>query len=159
MKVNNTEIGGSKELKQYLNQIYFDKSTSYQSKIIGIILISAGIVFLYNPTITNVKIGVTAILIGILMFFLITEKSTPLGIDVKITTFIILWVLAMFFITGSVNLDTFFILIVLGILITRELTDEFLTVHLKKRMALLISMFLMIYIVFIAEKIISFLNI
>jgi len=160
MKVNQIEIGGIKELKRYLDQIYFDKSTSYQSKIIGIILILTGIVLLYNnPIILNIKIGVTAILIGTVMIFLITEKNTSMSIDIKITIFITAWILIMFYITGSLNLEIFFIMIFLGVLIIKELTDEFLTIHLKKRLTLLISMFFIIFLIIIGERIISFLGI
>ena len=157
--VNKSDAGGIQELKQLLDQYYFDKSLSYKSKIIGVLLISGGIISFFKPLQLDIKISTTLILIGVFMLFLIMEKSTIFSIDVKITIFIISWVLLMFYITRGLNIDTFFILIVLGILIIKELMDEFITIHLKKRMNLLICMFLIIYLAYISEKIISFLNI
>jgi len=48
-----------------------------RAKIIGVILITIGAVFLINPTSLNIKIGFIAIFTGILMIFMITEKSMP----------------------------------------------------------------------------------
>lgn len=45
-------------------------------KIIGIILIIIGLGFFLDPTSLNMKIGFASILIGILMIFIITKKST-----------------------------------------------------------------------------------
>jgi len=45
-------------------------------KIIGIILIIIGLGFFLDPTSLNIKIGFASILIGILMVFIITKKST-----------------------------------------------------------------------------------
>ncbi|MCK4349178.1 MAG: hypothetical protein KAW47_11245 [Thermoplasmatales archaeon] len=48
-----------------------------KAKIIGIILIAIGIVFLLNSTSLYIKIGFTSILIGIFMIFMVTERSVP----------------------------------------------------------------------------------
>ena len=48
-----------------------------KAKIIGIILIAIGIVFLLNSTSLYIKIGFASILIGIFMIFMITERSIP----------------------------------------------------------------------------------
>ena len=152
--------GGFKKLKRYLERIYFDKPISYQSNIFGTILVLIGIVFLYNPTPINIKIGITSILIGTLMIFIITGKITTKGIsDVQITLIMTTWVLVMFFITGDARLEMFFILIVLGVLMVKELTDEFTTVHLRNRMSVLIFGFLIIFFTIMIQKIINFLNI
>lgn len=59
-------------------KIYFSINQPHiRAKIIGIILIIIGIVFLFNPIPLYIKIGFTSILIGIFMIFMITEKSIP----------------------------------------------------------------------------------
>lgn len=45
------------------------------TKIIGIILITIGLVFFLEPTSLNIKIGFSSILIGILIIFITTQKS------------------------------------------------------------------------------------
>jgi len=47
------------------------------AKIIGIILIIVGLIFLINPTIFFIKLSFAAILIGIFMILLITEQTVP----------------------------------------------------------------------------------
>ena len=151
--------GGFKKLKRHLDRIYFDKPASYQSNILGIILIIIGIIFLYNPTPHHLKIGGASILIGIFMIFIITGKTTAKGItDIQITLIITAWILVMFYITGitgKANLEMFFILIFIGFLIVKELTYEFTAVHVKNRMNVFISMFIIVFIVIITKKIIS----
>jgi len=156
IKFNNFENGGIKELKSYLNQFYFDKSTSYKTRILGIILICFGIISFYKSFFIDIRFGITLILIGGFMIFLISEKSTPISIDFKITLFLTSWVLIMYFLTGRLKFEIYIISIFLGILIIKELSDEFITKTLKKRITILILIFLAIYILFILEKIISF---
>ena len=47
------------------------------AKIIGIILIILGIIFILNSNSLNLKIGFASILIGIFMIIMITKKSIP----------------------------------------------------------------------------------
>lgn len=75
----------------------------------------------------------------------------------KITLFIILWIIIMLFITGDAALEMFFILIFLGLIIAKELTDRYTVAHLKIRMNLFVLVFLLVFIVFMGKKIISFL--
>ena len=146
-------------MRRYLDRIYFDKPASYQSRIIGIILLIVGIIFLYNPTLLNIKIGATSILIGLFMIFLMTGETTTKGIsDAQITLVISVWMLVMFLITGmsgTANLEIFFILVLIGFLIVKEITYEFTAAHLKNRMNVFIFLFLIAFIVLIAKKIIS----
>ena len=48
-----------------------------RAKIVGLILVVIGTVFLFNPNPLNQKIAFTSILIGIFMIFMITERSIP----------------------------------------------------------------------------------
>ena len=44
------------------------------------------------------------------------------------------WILIVLIITGDANLEIFFVMIFIGVLIIRELTDVFTTSNLKDRM-------------------------
>jgi len=77
----------------------------------------------------------------------------------KITLVISVWILFIFVITDDSNLEIFFILIFIGVLIVRELTDIFTTSDLKDRMNLFIYIFLIIFIIIVGRKIIEILNV
>jgi len=76
----------------------------------------------------------------------------------KITLVIALWILVALFITGNANLEIFFILIFIGVLIARELVDVFATINLKDRMNMFIYIFIIVFIVIVGKKIISILG-
>lgn len=147
---------GAKKLKTHFSIKNLDIGT----KLIGLLFTTMGFVFLFNPIDLYGKIGVTLIIIGIFMIFLIKETRKTKDINGSYITLALgIWVLLMFFVTGSGRLETFFILIVLGVLMAKELTDEFTTVYLKKRLNILIFVFLIVFIVVMGERIISFLSI
>jgi len=53
------------------------KQPHVRAKIIGVILIVTGIVFLFSDSSLYIKLGFSSILIGIFMIFMITERSIP----------------------------------------------------------------------------------
>ena len=77
----------------------------------------------------------------------------------KITLVIASWILVVLLITGDANLEIFFILIFIGVLIIRELTDVFTTTNLKDRMNMFIYIFLIVFMVIVGKKIISIISI
>ena len=156
---------------------YFSKSHPYfREKTIGILLMliglgflinsllleTRGIGFLYSSIIVNAKIGASLIIIGIFLTFIIPvpKERTSKGISSKqMTLAIIGWILVIFFITVDIDFDIFLILLIIGILIIKELADEFISNQLKNRMKILSFAFLMIFIITIGQKIISILTI
>ena len=80
-------------------------------------------------------------------------------LSVKITLVVTAWILVVLFLTGQENLEIFFILIFIGVLIVRELIDVFSTVNLKDRMSVFIYIFLVIFIFIVGQKIINILGI
>ena len=80
-------------------------------------------------------------------------------ISEKITLIVATWTLIVLFITGNNNLEIFLILIFIGILIVRELSDIFTTINLKDRMNIFIYIFALIFIVIVGKKIINILGI
>ena len=77
----------------------------------------------------------------------------------KITLIIMAWILVVLCITGDANLEIFFILIFIGVLIVRLLTDVFTTSNLKERMDMFIYIFIIIFIVIVGKNIINILGI
>jgi hypothetical protein len=77
----------------------------------------------------------------------------------KLTLIITLWIIFVMLITGEANLEIFFILIFIGVLIIRELSDVFTSDDLKGRMNLFIYFFLMIFMVIVGRKIMTILSI
>ena len=58
-------------MKQYISI----NQSHIRAKILGVILVVLGVIFLFNPNSLNIKIGFIAIFTGIFMIFMITEKS------------------------------------------------------------------------------------
>ena len=77
----------------------------------------------------------------------------------KITLFVAVWIIVALFITGNADLEIFFVLIFVGMLIVKEFTDRFTTVHIRHRMNVFIYVFAIVFIVIIGKKIISLLDI
>ena len=77
----------------------------------------------------------------------------------KITLIIAIWVLLVLLITGDASLEIFFVLIFIGVLIVRELTDVFTTTDFKERMNIFIYIFIIVFIVIVGKKIINILGI
>lgn len=77
----------------------------------------------------------------------------------KLTIIITFWIVLVLFITGTANLEIFFILIFIGVLIVRELSDVFTTTNLKDRMNLFIYFFIFIFMIIVGQKILSILHI
>jgi ribosomal protein S27E len=148
-----------------------------QSNIFELIIILLGLTYLINPTLYNIKIAFTLILIGSIMIFFISyqhhkkHKQTRKivqtthvirymfhSISDRIALILIIWILLLFIITTASQLEIFFILIFIGFLITRELTDNLTTTPIKKYLDGYIIIFLLAYIFIISEKIINILN-
>ena len=77
----------------------------------------------------------------------------------KITLIIAAWITLLLFITKDTDLEIFFILIFIGVLIVRELTDIFTPINIKDRINIFIYTFIIIFIVIIGKKIITILGI
>jgi hypothetical protein len=159
VRINHRMTTGIKELKQYLHEIYSDKSVSYKSSILGIILFTLGILVFLIPLGLDNKIGLSLLFTGFFIVLFITENNISTAFDRFFILIIILWVWIVFFITDSVSVDIFIFLLLLGILISLELTAKFLTSSLKKRLILMSGILCIVYVLFLAEKVISYLNI
>ena len=80
-------------------------------------------------------------------------------ISEKIILAITVWIVIIIFTTADVELELFFTLVLIGILIIKELTDIFTTRRFKFKINFLIFIFLSIYIVIITQKLINILDI
>jgi ribosomal protein S27E len=85
----------------------------------------------------------------------------------KITLGKIIWILSLFFITvtilslffiaptSDINIETLFISILIGIMLSKELADEFIPNHLKKKVNIIMAGFIIIFLLIVANKIID----
>jgi len=88
----------------------------------------------------------------------VPEKITPGKIIwMLLEFFVIVTILFLFFVTatGDINIGLFFVLIFIGIVVLKELTDEFTPDHLKKKINILISGLLVIFFLIVINEIIS----
>jgi hypothetical protein len=77
----------------------------------------------------------------------------------KITLFVAMWIIVALFITGDADIEVFLIVVLVGMLITKEFTDRFTTVLIRHRMNIFILVFIIVFIALVGKKIISLLNI
>jgi len=142
-------------LKRYLEKTSFHKTNNYYGKIIGIILIIIGILFLFLPFSFNLKICTTLIFIGIIIILMVNEKKTPQGIDDKQLTLIIIflaWIVLI--ITINADFDVYFILIAIGIFAIKEFLNKYLNPFLQKRLDLLSYVLLIFFVIIVVKRII-----
>jgi len=76
-------------------------------------------------------------------------------ISEKITLFIAAWVIVMLFAIGDADIEIFFVLTLIGLLIAKELTNRFTVSQLKNRINIFIFVFLIAFIAFVGKRIIS----
>lgn len=80
-------------------------------------------------------------------------------ISEKITLFIAAWMVFILIITIDVKFEIFFILIFIGFLTVKVFADRFILTRLKNRMNIFVFVFLIVFMIIIGKKIISFLSI
>jgi hypothetical protein len=151
--------GGSTDLKLFVEKSFFDKPISFQSNIIGIILIVTGIVYFYNPTSLNVRIGITSILIGIFMVSLITGKKTIKKItDTQYAIIIItlIFLILVFTVIMHLNWEVFIILIFICLLIIKEIFSGYTTPCINERLNIFIIFFIIAFILIVVNKVMDF---
>jgi len=76
----------------------------------------------------------------------------------KIALVIALWILIALLITKDTDFELFFVIVFIGLLIIRALTDVFITTTLKHRMNIIIYIFIIFFAVIVGNKIITILN-
>ena len=71
--------------------------------------------------------------------------------------FITVTILSLFFIaaTGDINIGTLLIPMIIGIMLSKELADEFIPNHLKKKVNIIMAGFIIIFLLIVANKIID----
>jgi len=148
-------------LRRHLSNFSFD-TLYYSNTLVGILLIIVGIIFLFNLTNLNIKIGTSLILIGIMliMFFNIHEQTIKKSYTGK-EVFIIftLWLFVSLLITYNIDADIFLIIVILGIIVLREFLSGSVCPRLEKRLNMLFYGLLILFILIIGKRIINILNI
>ena len=148
-------------MRKYINEFSFN-TLYYRNLSIGILIIVVGAIFLLNFKNLNIKIGVSLIFIGFLliMFFNVNEKTIEKSFSGQEIFFLFTcWLFLSLMITYNVDADIFFIMIILGIIIMRELLFESVPGRLEKRMNLVFYGLVILFIFIILQRIINILDI
>ena len=145
-----------KVLERNSHKVFFDKSESFITKMIGVFLFSIGIFLFSYPLGVDNKIGLTFVFIGIFFILFFPKERTHLNIEFYLFFFLIGWLLIMTVLTNGLDFDTFFFSIVLGLLIVKEFANGYLTESLKKKLSILTLVFFSLSMILVAEKVISF---
>ncbi len=160
------------------------KKTIINNPIESLIII-IGLLFFIVPTLESIKIAITLVLIGsILLLFpttttkTLTKKTPPpphqtrinaiktqlidiknrLSIQETISILLIIWILFLFMITTTQQLDIYFILIFIGFLLTKELASNILPQKTQSHLTIYILIFLIAYIYLIIQKVLETMN-
>lgn len=83
----------------------------------------------------------------------------PFDISEKIAILLILWIVFIYMVTGLNDIDIFFIFVYLGILFMKVFSTEYISSQLKKRINVFTVAFLFIFIIIIARRILTIVNI
>jgi DNA-directed RNA polymerase subunit RPC12/RpoP len=174
-KIEDTKRKGHQTDKKIKQRPIWYQQPKGRAKVIGLTLIAISLILLFNPTDLSIKISITLSFIGALLFLLISEEKIilptesttsstflekyKLVISEKIVLLIIAITLLLFLVTRPENIEIFLVLLYLSLLIIKELIDEFTPVHVKKRLNIFIVVFFIIFIIIIAERIITILDI
>ena len=75
----------------------------------------------------------------------------------KLALVIAFWILIVLLITKDTDLELFFVLIFIGVLIVRALAEVFIPTSLKFRLNLIIYLFIIVFIVIVGSKIMAIL--
>lgn len=162
----NLKMRGRKKHDKELVAYYQQKKSFNPQDVFGLIIIAIGFCFFINSifleitgfglifgsVLLNVKIGIMFTLVGFFFIYIYyvteTEVKKETILDARKLAFaIIIWVIAIFFITLGVNLDIYLILIFIGILTIKELAEEFIDYQLKIKMKYLSYITLIIFFV------------
>jgi hypothetical protein len=140
-----------KDLKTYKHK------TLHTSRLLGILFITIGIFFILTSYNMLIKTGIILILLGLFLNFLTTKKRQTSEIfDIKIIQIIFVWTTIVFIITINVNAEILYILTFLGILIIKEITDQYTSAHFKNRLNIFIFSFFLFFTFVVVKRIINF---
>jgi hypothetical protein len=84
-------------------------------------------------------------------------KYISSSLSIKIALVLIVWTLLLYNITGENQVEIFFILVFIGFIIVRELTENHSTISIKHRLDGFIIIFFLAYAILVSEKIINIL--
>jgi hypothetical protein len=122
------------------------KKIIFSNKNIWLLIILLGVIIFNYPSTFFMKMGITYIIIGILLYFLTKKETFYLNSwDDKSLLFMIAWVIIIFFFSWNLDVYLFIIITILGILIIEELLEKFTTIHFKRRFYILITFFVLLY--------------
>ena len=138
------------------------KHTTYQFlsvKTIGILFIIGGLFIISRIISGTQKLGIILALIGVIFTFFISIKHPLMNDnDLFIALALNIWIIASYFITFQADSQFLFIFILVGFLIITELSQEYISKNFQKRLNILLFFSFMVFLLIIAEKIVTILR-
>ena len=146
-------------MKQSKETISGNKTNQFYGKIIGIILILLGIIFIYTTFSVHLKVSASLILIGFVVVLMTTKEDTEKTINnIQLILIIILITLIVWLVTINVDFDIFIIIMLISIIALKELLEKFLSIRLQKRMNILFYLLFIPLAIIFVQRIINILS-
>jgi hypothetical protein len=146
-------------LKQPIEKTSSHKKYHNYEKIIGLLLIAIGIVFLFIPILHNLKISATLAFLGFIVILMKKETPTRNTINhIQLILIIIILILVVWIITIDADFDIFLLLLIIVLLTLKEFVEKFLSPQLQKRMSILFYVLLIFFVIIFLQRIINILN-
>ncbi len=168
-KTYNRNIKSTSKQRAISEKIHWWFKPYIRAKIIGLFFLLLGVLPLLNPTLPNIKISITLVFISILLASFITEKSVhtfqPITkrnkfvISEKITFLMILTTFFLFIITNPTDLELFFVLLAVSILIIKIFVNEYVPIDVKNRLNIVLTCLFIILIIIVSERVLTFMQI
>ena len=152
------------KITKELNPSSSIRTSAMRTQIFGVLFIVIAIVLLIDPNPLNIKISFATTVLGLFSIVLVTKNKKNPNTDSeknnnklseKIILILGIWIILLLFLTQNLGIDVLFISIFIGVLVLKELTDEFTTKYQKNHLNIFIFAFLLIFIATIGQKIIS----
>lgn len=136
-----------------------NKTHQISHKIIGVILILSGIIFIYTTFSVHLKLSASLILIGFVIVLMTTKEDTAKTINnIQLILIIILLTLVVWLVTINVDFDIFIILMIISIIALKEMLEKFLSLRLQKRMNILFYLLFIPLVIIFVQRIINILS-
>ena len=122
--------------------------------IIKTLFLIGGLLFLSRVLQGTQALDLILAPVAIVLLFFITMTKPMINNKDKFSALALsIWIVVSYLITIQADIEILFILILVGLLIIQELSQEQLTRRFQKRLNIILFFFLMIFVVIVADKI------
>lgn len=143
-------------MTSYLSGYNTIKLPAQYTAICSILAASYGGLLSYIPTGFAIKLSTSILMVGLYTVALLLER-TPLkkSMELQTTVYACSWVFIVFLLTQTLPLILFFIFVILGFFVLKELVDPYITKTFRRRLTVLELIFIFIFAFIITTTIIK----